>query len=202
MITQSVSMKVEAAAGISCNNQRRHTDNSYLRRFDLQAVPLILIGRFAATIVEFGVEFAQSDGRTQPIIVKVHAIPKQAPMTFGNMTLLDSAYLDLPDQELSIESVELVRHNFMNALESDLVIEIFSPNGQTDDNIFFLGSNSRGETAPSYIAAADCGEPEPTTYASLGYPQVHIVMAVDGFYWPPPTQAVNRTWGEIKAQHR
>ena len=61
-----------------------------------------------------------------------------------------------------------------------LVVEIFPPDGQTAGNSFFIGSNNLGQTAPSYLAAADCGVPEPTNTATIGFPDMHIVMNVTG----------------------
>ena len=63
---------------------------------------------------------------------------------------------------------------------SVLVVEVFTPNGQTTNNSFFIGSNAAGQTGPSYIAAADCTIPEPATTASIGFPNMHIVMNVTG----------------------
>ena len=42
-------------------------------------------------------------------------------------------------------------------------MEVFTPNGATAMNEFFIGSNAAAETGPSYISAADCGIPTPTT---------------------------------------
>ena len=55
-----------------------------------------------------------------------------------------------------------------------LVVEVFTPNGQTAGNSFFIGSNALGQTAPSYLAAADCGVTEPTDTAAIGFPGMHI----------------------------
>ena len=40
---------------------------------------------------------------------------------------------------------------------SELVMEVFTPNGQATGNFFFIGSNTAAETGPSYLSAADCG---------------------------------------------
>ena len=63
---------------------------------------------------------------------------------------------------------------------SVLVVEVFTPEGQTAGNSFFIGSNPDGETGPSYLAAADCGVTEPTPTAAIGFPDMHIVMNVTG----------------------
>lgn len=54
-----------------------------------------------------------------------------------------------------------------------ILVEVFS-----DDlgNTFFPGSNSSGETAPSYIFSAGCSITVPTTYEDIGFPQVQLIL--------------------------
>ena len=63
---------------------------------------------------------------------------------------------------------------------SELVVEIFTPDGQTAGHSFFIGSNNLGQTGPSYLLAADCGVTVPTPTGSIGFPGMHIVMNVTG----------------------
>ena len=63
---------------------------------------------------------------------------------------------------------------------SELVVEIFTPDGTALGNLIFIGSNSAAETGPSYLSAPDCGINSPTTTAALGFPNMHIVMNVNG----------------------
>ena len=61
-------------------------------------------------------------------------------------------------------------------------------------NLFFIGSNPDPETGPSYLSAADCGIPDPTPTGDLGFPDMHIVMNVNGSCpsgSPTPTTARN-----------
>jgi hypothetical protein len=60
------------------------------------------------------------------------------------------------------------------------VVEFFTPNGQAAGNLLWVGSNPDGQTSPTYLAAADCGVPEPTDTAALGFPGMHMVMNVTG----------------------
>src|SRR5438045_4276873 len=55
-----------------------------------------------------------------------------------------------------------------------------TPDGRPDRNRFFIGSNPDPETGPSYLSAADCGVPDPTPVAALGFPNMHIVFNVNG----------------------
>ena len=83
----------------------------------------------------------------------------------------------MPDQALTLFTVPVAG---TAPAGSVLVVEVFTPNGQTTSNSFFIGSNAAGQTGPSYIAAADCTIPEPATTASIGFPNMHIVMNVTG----------------------
>ena len=63
---------------------------------------------------------------------------------------------------------------------SVLVMEVFTPDGTAAGASFFIGSNSLGQTAPSYLQAADCGITSPTPTGSIGFPNVHVLMSVNG----------------------
>src|SRR6185436_1773755 len=61
------------------------------------------------------------------------------------------------------------------------------PDGQPNQNSFFIGSNNLGQSGPSYISAASCGIANPTNLASIGFPNMHIVMNVLGACGPCAT---------------
>ena len=70
---------------------------------------------------------------------------------------------------------------------SELVMEVFTPNGQATGNFFFIGSNTAAETGPSYLSAADCGIATPTDTATIGFPDMNIVFNVLGSCVPGGT---------------
>ena len=57
-ITHSVSQAIVSGNSVSCNNASGHTDNSYLRQFDLSAFGIT--GALAVTQVQIGVEAASA----------------------------------------------------------------------------------------------------------------------------------------------
>ena len=63
--------------------------------------------------------------------------------------------MDVADQALTVLTVPLAASVPAGALE--MVLEVFTPNGQTDGHSFFIGSNNLGESAPSYLQAPACG---------------------------------------------
>ena len=200
-ITQNVSATITAGASVSCNNGApnfNHTANSYWRRFDLNGAHGIT-GCFTASQVDFGIEEAVGGGASQPVSVRLYTIPNASPLNTANLTLIGSVGLNVPSQSLTIFSA-LVAGVVIDASLLDLVVEVFTPSGQTVGDRFFIGSNSLGQTAPSYLSAAECGVLQPTNTAALGFPGMHVYMAVTGGECPTPTIA--KTWGSLKTIYR
>jgi subtilisin-like proprotein convertase family protein len=174
-ITHSASQAI-VAGSVSCNAGGLHTDNSYMRVFDLNAFGLT--GGFDVTSVEFGIETAAGATGSQPVTVNLYVMTDpNAPLTFSNLTLIGTTSEMVPDQSLSLYSMDVTGSAGPG---SKLVVEVFTPEGQTDGNSFFIGSNPNGQTGPTYLAAADCGVPEPTDTAAIGFPNMHMVMNVTG----------------------
>jgi len=63
---------------------------------------------------------------------------------------------------------------------SELVVEISIPADVGNGNQFFLGANSLGQTADSWISTVGCGINTPVTTTALGYPNCMWVMSVTG----------------------
>ncbi|MER2600301.1 MAG: carboxypeptidase regulatory-like domain-containing protein [Caldilineales bacterium] len=177
-ITQSQSQSITNDNSVAClNSAGYHTDNAYLRRFRLSDYGIS--GAFNVSNVEFGVEYAQAgSGSSQPMRLRIYRLSNPSgSMTYGNMSLIATVNFNLPNQSLSRYSVPITANVPAGSV---LVAEVFSPSGQAASNRFFIGSNSGGETAPSYLAAAGCGLSEPTTTGSIGYGTMHVVINVTG----------------------
>jgi len=177
-ITHSASQTIEAGNSVHCGDQNTgyHTDNSYLREFDLNAFGIT--ADFDVTEVEFGIEEAEGAGGSQPVTVRLFTKNNPAgALTWANLTEIGSASATVPDQNLTRFTVPVTGSAPAGSV---LVVEVFTPNGQTAGHTFFIGSNSLGQTAPSYLAAEDCGIAEPTSTAAIGFPNMHIVMNVTG----------------------
>ncbi|MCB1587598.1 MAG: DUF11 domain-containing protein [Xanthomonadales bacterium] len=174
VLTQSLSQAITAANSVSCNSAAGHTDNSYFRAFDLSAFP----GGFDVCAVEFGIETATNGGTgSQPVTVNVYAQSGGA-FPGGTQTLVGTQAITMTDQAATIFNQPLMAN--LPAGTSELVFEVFTPNGQTNGDLFFIGSNAAGETGPSYLQAADCGVTAPTTTGAIGFGGMNIVMNVIG----------------------
>jgi len=92
--------------------------------------------------------------------------------------IANSGPINIPDQSLTIFNQPITVTVPAGTLE--LVYELFTPNGEVDGNLFFVGSNLDPETAFSYLSAADCGVTVPTPTGDIGFPNMHIVFNVNG----------------------
>ena len=201
-ITQSSSQAITSLNSVSCNNGIGHTDNSYYRAFTLSSFGIS--GAWNIQSVDIGVEeastgnagvpsngktgFSKSSGKgskgvkapnaTQPISVKLYTSSMAFPAGFpGSLTLIGQTNTTVADQSLTIINIPVTG---TAPAGSQLVVEVFTPNGEAAGNLFFIGSNAAAETGPSYLRAPDCGVNNPTTTAALGFPNMHIVMNVNG----------------------
>lgn len=182
VLTQSTDpTTIVPANSVACTDQMTglHTDNSYLRRFDLDG-EFSLTEALSVDSVDVGVETATSGtGGDQPISVIVYSVANADPLLFANLTEVGRVDTVVADTTQSIVNFP-VNGSPIDPATDDLVIEVFTPNGQDVGHSFFIGSNNAGESAPSYLAAADCGINEPTTTTDIGFPQMQIVMSVLG----------------------
>lgn len=172
-ITHSLSQTIQALNSVSCNAGGLHTDNSYMRVFDLPSFGIN--GDFEVSQVQIGIEQAVGAGGAQPASVNLYTL--SGPLVFANLTPIGSANINVSDQNLTILNVPV---SGTAPAGSTLVVEFFTPNGQAAGHSLFVGSNNLGQTDPTYLAAADCAVPEPTDTGSLGFPGMHLVMNVTG----------------------
>jgi hypothetical protein len=177
-VTQSSTQAITALNSVSCNNGTGHTDNSYFRAFDLAA--LGAPAGLDVCEVQVGIEQATSAGGTgQPMTVNLYTSDPLFPGGFpGSLTSIGTASISLPDA--ASNTVYSIPVTGSAAAGSELVVEVFTPDGTVDGNLIFIGSNADAETGPSYLVAAGCGITTPTTTAGIGFPNMHIVMNAIG----------------------
>jgi hypothetical protein len=178
-LTESSSDTVTSGNSASCNNGVGHTDNSYWRAFNLPDFGIT--GDFDVCSVEIGVEQATSgagQGGSQPITVNLYTSNQPFPTGFpGSLTQIGTVNSTVTDQSLTLITIPVTG---TAPAGSQLVVEIFTPDGESVGNLFFIGSNASAETNPSYISAAACGVATPVTTSTIGFPDMHIVMHVFG----------------------
>ncbi len=199
-MSQSVDNMTVQPGTISCNTgatpPQYHVVNSYWRAYDLPTEGVTI--PIDVTCIRFGVEFALAGtGGEQPMEVRLYTQP--SPGTFPTVVptvpvhtemfmLPDTSNMTSPIFVAGLSSVVTVQPN------ETLIVELYLPNGVPSMNVMFPGSNGSGETAPSYISAAGCAIATPSTMATIGFPNIHLILDVvyiiaGGFL--PPTVSVN-----------
>ncbi len=177
VLNQSTAQTVVAGSTISCNGGGPgflHTDNSYFRAFSLGAFPT----GFSACGVRLGVETANAAGvgTTQPLTVRIYSNTGGA-FPAGTRTQVGTATVNVADQALTLLDVPV---SGTVPAGAELIAEVFTPSGQVDGHSLFVGSNAAGQSGPGYIQASSCGIGSPTSLATIGFPNVHLVLSVLG----------------------
>jgi hypothetical protein len=173
-LTQSTSQTITSGNSAAClENLTYHHDNSYWRVFTLSRA-------LNVNSVEIGIEQAAATSGSQPLTVNIYAningdFPAGTRIPFGTSTV------DVSDQALTKLTIPITASLPRNV---QMVLEVFTPSGVASENLFFMGSNSSGQSGSSYISAADCSLPTPVTFSSIGFPNVHLVMNVIGCEGP------------------
>jgi len=178
-ITQSSSQTITDLNSVSCNNSvDGHSDNSYYRVFTLSDDEIT--SQFDVTSVEIGIETASSGtGGQQPATVYLYTL--SGAVSTANLTQIGSAAVSVADQTLSKINVNVTG---TVPAGGTLVVEFFTPDGQTDGHFLFVGSNTAAESGLTYIRATDCSVTDMTPTADIGYPDMHWVLNVTGLHYP------------------
>ncbi len=143
--------------------------NQFLRSFTLTDFGIDT--GFDVEEVRFAVEVLSV---AQAITVNLYTL--DGALAYANLDLLATATVELSPQTTQFVTVPISTSVPAGAT---LVMEVAVPD-LNGIGRFYAGSNNLGETAPSYLAAANCNLGEPATYASIGFPQVHLLMSVSG----------------------
>ena len=153
-------------------------DDSYLRRFDLDA-DFGVTSPYTISSVDFGIEAFGAPLTALTLTVNLYTIPSGAPFTFANLTLIGTAPFASTAAQAGTVVNAPVAGMVADPVANDLVVEIFAPDN-TNGGTWFIGSNPAGQTGPTFLASSFCGAPEPTDIATLGFPTMHMVMVVNG----------------------
>lgn len=177
VLSQSVSQNISVLNSVSCNAGGPgyfHNNISYFRAFSLGAYPQ----GFSACAVRVGIESANAagTGTTQPLTLRLYA-NSGAAFPGGTRRQVAATTISVADQTRSVIEVPLLGSISSGA---ELIAEVFSPNGQSTGNSFFIGSNAAGQSAPGYVFAPACGLSGPTPLPAIGHPNAHLVLSVLG----------------------
>lgn len=158
------------------NGDNHHSENSYYRVYDM--VGLGINGAFTVTSVDVGIETASGSGGTQPASVKLYTLSGN--FVLANLMLLTSVDLVIENQTLTVLNVPI--DNQVIPGGATMVVELLTPDGRGTDETFFIGSNTAGESAPTFVRAPVCGVTQPIDAdgAPVNAPNMNIVLNVNG----------------------
>lgn len=189
-ITQSTDIAtVTAGNSVACPPD----NDSYFRRFDLDTDHGITT-TFNVSDIDFGVENSVGNGTAgTELIVNLYSIPNASPLLLANLTLVGTANVSVADGTAFIQNAPVV--GGVNGSTDDLVVEIVA-NDTLNATTFFIGSNANGQSGLSFLMSAGCGATEPTDVGSLGFPNMHQIIVVNGDVVSalPPTPVPSLTW--------
>ncbi|MBW7840623.1 MAG: hypothetical protein H3C36_13510, partial [Chitinophagaceae bacterium] len=160
---------------VNCNSGTTAV-NYYYRAFNLSA-DFGISDEFNVSSAEFGVE--TFSGTALNAVINIYSTSGTFPAGFpGNATLQGTATYSVTTADIG--NIISVPVSAAIPAGEKMIYELISEDGQASGQALFFGSNNLGETDASYIAAPLCGLSAPTPMASIGFPNVHMVMNVVG----------------------
>jgi len=178
-------LTITANNSISCNLAGSHDDNSYWRAFTPSTFGQT--GTFTVTGVRIGIEESFiGSGANQPLTVRIYTNSGGA-FPGGTRTLIGTTNTTVVGGTLFFQDIAVTAPT--QPVTTEIVVEIFTPNGMTANHRFFIGSNALGQTAPNYITAAACGAPTPLNVATAGAPNMHTLIGLVGNNTPTAANA-------------
>ena len=162
------------------------TENSYARCYAITQDITI-------NCVDFGVESCSSyAGQDYDVTVTIYKDTDGAcPPDLATLESLGSVVVTIPDGavfEIFTADFNSIGGVFVPA-GTKIVVEVYAPDrrsGTGEEGTFFIGSNAAGQSAASYLYSASCLLDDYVTFASVGYPNVHIVQRIDYYVGGEP----------------
>jgi hypothetical protein len=178
IITNSDSLNILNGNSASCNENGFHSNNGYWRKFDLSDAKYHITNDVNLIGADIGIESATGNSRTQKLTIKLYSLD-------GSFILENLTQIFSEDFFVETGTIDTLLHfDFTNPVmvspNLTIVYEVFTPEGQTHGNSFFIGSNYYSQKDLSYVTAPDCGIIEPVSTADIGYGNMHIVMNLWG----------------------
>ena len=177
-LTHSASMTT-TQGGFWCGNLSESASNAWGRTFDLASFGVS--GAFDVQSVTFGVGVAQSNAGQQAVSVKVYDGYTTSGFSVTNRGTLVGSFT----QQITNGTNFNLTWNVPATVASGLMyveVESLNPNaGNGNSGVMFqVGTNSAGETSPTYLWAPACGVNNPLANTAIGFPSFQMVLSVTG----------------------
>ena len=176
-------MLVTTGSGIACagGTPQTTTVNFWSRSFTL--ADFGVTEDFTVSTVEFGIEnLALPTVIETTITVDLYEVPAGSAPLAPVGPPLGSASILTTDRALEVITLDI---DGTVSAGAALMVEVVSEDlqalgGESSGNVFFIGGNSFGQTAPSYVRAVGCGIFDPTDIADFGFPDAHFIIIAEG----------------------
>ena len=119
---------------------------------------------------------------TPSLTVTLYTIPHAVAVDTideGQLTQIGQATVDAPSDAMLTSINVPVAGTVADTVASDLVVEVSTDDFAGTGMAFYIGSTPSPETHPSFISSQACGTLEPTPTAGIGFPDMHIIEAVN-----------------------
>jgi hypothetical protein len=180
-LTQSVDPNTIVGGSVACfdGGNQCTVDNAYARSFNLGVGPTAGQSHYVRCVT-YGVDETLG---TNPVTIALYQDTNGGPPNNANLVPLASIVDVIPDgTQLALRTVNFTAMNVVVPANAFLVVAVESPDlcaTPGPNNYYFNGSNNIGQIAPSYFKAVDCGLPDYTDLAAIGFPNQHMVMTVE-----------------------
>lgn len=166
---------------ISCNNGTETAENHYLRVFPLASFGIA--STFHVQSVAFGIEIVTGAAQVATVNVGTYAgtvTSSSTTLSTAQMTTLASANISLPVNANPSSSMVAIAAAIPAG--GSVLVEVVTPSELGTGRLAVLGSNETTELLPAFTFSpdTDCMNTTPASFASLGFPKVHIVLTVTG----------------------
>lgn len=188
-LSQTTSQALASASSIACSNNADNTtaENSWYRVFRLADAGVT--GELEVISVSFGVQDAVGLPAVQIKLGTYSGTTQPAPTLLDPalITPLNATTFNVPDIASTAPMTVNVPIAATVPAGAQLVVEVFSPDFAGTGKMFWIGGNTGGETAPSYVRAPACGiaQPQsvPAVAANAGLsPPPNLVITVQGMH--------------------
>ncbi len=178
-LAQTTDMTPVALNSAACghNSDGTTADNQYWRRYYFSDYAVTN----AANVASVDVSVEQTMGAPN-VTVTLYTTPHSVTVDtidVGQLTQIGQAVVVAP-VNAALTSVNVpISGTIADPVGTDLVVEVSTDDGSADGTAFYIGSTPSAETHPSFISSTSCGITDPTATAGIGYPDMHIIQAVN-----------------------
>lgn len=174
-LSQTNSNAITPSNSIVCSVGSFTEENTFYRAFNLDALGY---DSFDVQRVDFAVE-AFTEG-TSPYFVEVLIYSvSDGVFPTATLNLERSQLVEITTADVNtLKQITLTSPVIISSAE--MVIGLRLTNGVPANVLFYLGSNANGQSAPVYMLAPACSITTPTDIASIGFPNMHLILNVSG----------------------